>query len=393
MYSSSHIVKIVTPYTEIAGVSDNGEILVNKYKAFKRFYPIRVGFTLCLCFIIVACSGDSTLDNTKDDPIQITKSVSKMIERLEICIDPRIELINVVENAKSFKEKQLREPTMQQETSNYFLVYKNHPAIEMMQKLKTTGFTYTKPRLFILGYTNPPELKLLYPLKQTYPYNDWIPDEGKLAEFTQKLKDFYNDTKFGTFYHKHQADYERLLGVVSADFEKRDYIKLLEDYFGEKKDRYVFIYSPTSPGGFGGWIKTEGKTTAYSIMFSGYVPLVLHEFGHDFVNPVIDEFKEEINLYQNLLSPILRDLPSCYDNWLTVVNEHIIRAFTVRVTIMLDGEEAGKRILDSEVSNGFKYIIPIYERLKEYEVNRDKYPNFRSFFPRIIELFAELSSK
>jgi hypothetical protein len=59
---------------------------------------------------------------------------------------------------------------------------------------------------------------------------------------------------------------------------------------------------------------------------------------------------------------------------------------------MLDGEDAGKRALDNEVSNGFKYIIPIYERLKEYEANRDKYPDFHSFFPRIIELFAELSS-
>jgi hypothetical protein len=368
------------------------EILMNWYPTLKRFYPVKIGLILCLCLIIVACSGDSTTDSTKDDPIQITTTISKTIGRLEICIDPRIELINIVENAKSFKEKQLREPTMQQETSNYFLVYKNHPAVEMMQELKAMGFTYTKPRLFILGCTNPAELKPLYPLKQTYPYNDWIPDEGKLAEFTQKLKDFYNDTKFGMFYHKHQVDYERLPGVVSADFEKRDYVKLLEDYFGEKKYRYVFIYSPTTPGGFGSWISSEGKTTAYSIMFSGYVPLVLHEFGHDFVNPVIDEFKDEINQYENLLPPIQKDLPSCYNNWLTVVNEHIIRAFTARVETILDGEEAGKRALDNEVSNGFKYVIPIYELLKEYEANRDKYPDFRRFFPRIIGLFAELSS-
>ena len=366
--------------------------IMNRYNVLKQFYLIRIWIVLCLCFIFAACSDDSKTDNANDDPIQTTVAISKMIGRLEICIDPRIELINVVENVKSYKEKQLHEPTMQQETSNYFSYHKNHPAVEMMQELKTMGFTYTKPRWFILSYTNPPELMQLYPLKQTYFYNDWSPDEAKLAEFTQKLKDFYNDTKFGTFFHKHQTDYEKLLNVVSADFEKRDYVKLLEDYFGEKKDRYVFIYSPTSPGGSGLWIETERKVTVYSIMFSGYVPLVLHEFGHSFVNPITDGFREEIDRYQNLFSSIRQDLPNYYDSWFIVVNEHIIRAFTARVTAMLDGEDAGKKALDNEVSNGFKYIIPIYERLKEYEVNRDKYPDFHSFFPRIIELFAELSS-
>lgn len=356
----------------------------------KPFNPVLVAFSLC--FVIFACSDEENYPPANDDPVQTAEAISQMIGRLEVRVDPRIELINIVERAKSFEEKHLQEPTMQQEISNYFLHYKDHPAVEMMQVLEAMGFTYTKPRWFILGCSNPPELRQLYPIKQLYPYRDWIPDEESLSELILKLKDFYNDTKFGTFYCEHRENYEKLLDIVTADFKKHDYIKLLEDYFGVRKDEYVFIYSPTNPGGFGIWIEVEGKITIYSIMRNGDVSLVLHEFGHSFVNPVTDEFKEEIIQYQNLFPPIRQDLPVCYDSWWIAANEHIIRAFTARVVAIINGEVAGEQMLQRELSEGFKYVIPMYERLKEYEANRDKYPDFRSFCPRIVELFAELSS-
>ena len=359
-------------------------------------FPIRVLSVFCLCFVVGACSdkeGDSPA-NADDDPIQVAEAISETVGRLEVRVDPRIELINIVENAKSFEEKHLREPTMKQEISNYFMLYRDHPAVGMMQELRAMGFTYTRPRFFILGCTDPPELRQLYPLKQLYPYSHihWIPDEETLAEFRQGLRDFYNDAKFGTFYHEHQADYERLLDVVATDLRERDYITLIEDYFGMRKDEYVLVYSPISSGGFGIWIEAEGKITVYAIMPHGYVPWLLHEFGHTFVNPITDEFRDEIDQYHNLFPSIRNDLPSYYTDWYTAVNEHIIRAFTARMETILDGEEAGKWALERELSDGFKYIVPMYERLEEYEANRDKYPDFRSFYPRIVDLFAELSS-
>lgn len=359
-----------------------------------RYFPVRIIMMLCLCSAFVTCSdNDSNSPSVPDvDPIQNTEAIWKMVGRLEVRVDPRIELINVVENAKSFEEKYLREPTMRQETANHFFPYKDHPAVEMMQKLKAMGFTYTKPRFFALGCSNPPELRQLYPLKQIYPYNGLVPNDETLAEFILELQDFYNDSKFGTFYYKHQSDYIRLLDVVSEGFEKMDYIELLEDYFGMRKDEYVLIYSPTR-GGFGVWIKTKEKTTIYSIMSHGDVPLNLHEFAHSFVNPITDVFRDEINKYYNLFYAIQQDLPSYYDDWWIAVNEHIIRAFTARIQAIVNGETVGEQAIQREVSDGFGYIIPIYNLLKEYEANRDKYPNFYSFYPRIIELFDELSRK
>ena len=46
--------------------------------------------------------------------------------------------------------------------------------------------------------------------------------------------------------------------------------------------------------------------------------------------------------------------------------------------------------LREERSIGWIYIEPVYALLKEYEANRDEYPDFRSFYPRILDLFALL---
>ena len=49
--------------------------------------------------------------------------------------------------------------------------------------------------------------------------------------------------------------------------------------------------------------------------------------------------------------------------------------------------------MGGEEREGFQYVRPIYELFKEYEAHRDIYPDFRSFYPRILDLFAELLSE
>jgi len=42
--------------------------------------------------------------------------------------------------------------------------------------------------------------------------------------------------------------------------------------------------------------------------------------------------------------------------------------------------------------NGFGYIVPIYDLLKEYESSRSKYLGFRNFHAKIFDLFDQLSA-
>ena len=105
----------------------------------EQFCSIRIWVIIYLCFLFVSCSDDVTEINENGDPIQNTEAISQMAGRLEIRVDPRIEFISVVMKAESFEEKHLQEPTLKQEIANYFLPYKDHPAVEMVRKLRA-GF-------------------------------------------------------------------------------------------------------------------------------------------------------------------------------------------------------------------------------------------------------------
>lgn len=106
----------------------------------------------------------------------------------------------------------------------------------------------------------------------------------------------------------------------------------------------------------------------------------------------MEQADAEIQRYSNLYTPIERQMrKKAYDNWPTTVNEHLIRAITVRLTARVISPEAGQRALKTERQHGFLYIDALVDRLVEYEANRDRYPTLESFFPRLISVFAELS--
>ena len=77
-------------------------------------------------------------------------------------------------------------------------------------------------------------------------------------------------------------------------------------------------------------------------------------------------------------------LPFGYTDWETSLNEHIIRALTSRFSY-LENNLSGKNALLKEKEDGFIYIDKLFEKLEEYEDNRDKYPTIDSFYPELIK--------
>ena len=84
------------------------------YPVLGRKFLIKRLAVFYLCFAVASCSDEESnpLENLNegDDPIQAVEAISETVGRLEIRVDPRIELINIVESAKLFEEKRLQEP-------------------------------------------------------------------------------------------------------------------------------------------------------------------------------------------------------------------------------------------------------------------------------------------
>jgi hypothetical protein len=83
-----------------------------------------------------------------------------------------------------------------------------------------------------------------------------------------------------------------------------------------------------------------------------------------------------------------------YNNWITCVNEHIIRAINIRLNGLYLDVEKSKKLLHEELRrNRFIYIEPLIEKLKEFEKQRDEnHITFSDFYPELLILFDSLQN-
>jgi hypothetical protein len=184
---------------------------------------------------------------------------------------------------------------------------------------------------------------------------------------------------------------------------------MLEDYMGTAKESYAVILNPLL-GSFniGSQVVREDRTTAiFNISgpktldeegnpvfgsTDGIRNLIWHGFAPSFTNPLVAEHKEAIDRHAHLFEPMKERMArSGYPHWDICVDEHVVRAINIRLNAMGISEAEAQRLLESDLRAGFTYVTHLTERLKEYEDNRDAYPTLGHFFPRIVELFAEMS--
>jgi hypothetical protein len=235
--------------------------------------------------------------------------------------------------------------------------------------------------------------------------------EEKLKAFTQALRAFYKDTHFNEFYHENRKLYNQLITSVKDSIGNTDYPNLIENCYGVKQNSYIITISPLMHNG-GLADNDQVKPNVYNIhsyigpqKLNGGAPvfdkryllqeLILHEFSHLFVNPIIDKYYSQLDKYSSLLKPIAADmLNHGYDNWKATLYEHFVRACTIRMAGKLFGKDVADKAIKVDVErNKFIYLKDILPLLEKYESERDKYKTLDEFFPVFVEMFEKLSKQ
>ena len=83
-----------------------------------------------------------------------------------------------------------------------------------------------------------------------------------------------------------------------------------------------------------------------------------------------------------------------YSNWVTVVNESLVRAAVI--CYMLDNgysKEAVRKEMNEQLQRNFRWVPGLVRTLRKYERDRHLYPNLESFYPQIIRFFHEYVAK
>jgi large-conductance mechanosensitive channel len=346
------------------------------------------------------------LSKCNDEPTNIIVDTRNPHEIINIKVDPRMELLSIIQHYTSWAEKHHTklEFAYKNEIDNYFKNYGQHPAVQKSEILTNSGFSYDAPATFVLYHSDLPEFK------QIVPYSSYLigraGGESNLIDFANKIREFSDTTNFMEFFNSHKNYYFEIENDINETIGVYNYIKLLEDYYGESKRSYNII--PTQlfqSGGYGPEITTSEGKDIYNICGTQTVifgkpnfgnqdnllGIILHEFSHSFVNPITEKNTNEINKYSKLMDPIKDKMQQmAYGNWLTCVNEHLVRANTIRFFVKLRENIIKENYLESEYQKGFIYIKKLDTLLDEYEKYRDVYTTYESFYPKIIELFKSL---
>ena len=116
--------------------------------------------------------------------------------------------------------------------------------------------------------------------------------------------------------------------------------------------------------------------------------LSIHEFGHSFVNPVIDQLPVGmIETSTNLYEPLRPSMePQGYANWLSCVYEHFVRAGEVMIAQKMGSKADADRLLNSYIKErNFIYLPLILQELRKYDQNRN-YPYLKAVESAIIRI-------
>jgi len=331
---------------------------------------------------------------------------------LRVEVDPRHELISIVHYISGFTIEGWQLKTgldfdYARAAEAWFSPHRNHPAVKRFEELSKSGFTLSVPMAAMLHVSDPPDLILIHALPERTARRGG--GEESFREFMALLGDFAVTARFAEFRSIHQAAYTSMVSGYREKLGGRDYVGHLERYMGYPQHSYNVILNPLlGPFNIGSRIRHEdGLSDIYNISgpksveqgqpvfgsADGIRNLIWHEFAHSYTSPLVEEHREALEESSALFEPMKAYMArSGYPVWTNCVDEHIVRAINIRLCDREISAEEAQRLLDMDLKNGFVFVPPLLELLKEYEAGRIQYPRLDHFFPRITALFAERAS-
>ena len=247
---------------------------------------------------------------------------------------------------------------------------------------------------FYLHYSNFVLALVNFPNAKVTSDNKFVSQFASLEEaqqFTTALNDFYSEIDFGKFLEKYKPFYNRMISEVSQNMPHENFITEMEHFFGKSVENYNLYPSLTMPFSsgfavgtsdsvgnvFGSFSKPENieDLSGLQLGFSNSVSLrtiCIHEFGHSFVNPAVDQVDAQIiQSKENFFDPIKNKMSEQgYNQWKICLYEHFVRANEVIVAKLLGDNQKATEILTDNVNNrAFVYLPQIIEKLEFWYYN------------------------
>lgn len=330
------------------------------------------------------------IKNKKSIPLNM---ISSSKENLTICVDPRIELLMVVQYLSGYGEKYkgtlVKESTdYSQAINEYFGSYKEHKAVQYFKELSAKKFTYDIPIEGML-YTGD-----LLDLQNVGIISEKIKlriGDREYIEFIRLLNDFAKETNFNSFYEENQAYYKGLVDQVTQTNTWSNKIKEVEKYLKLTGNQYYIVISPLSIGGYGIEIEDHiGETKNY--YYVGGCDLSSKDYDKVFDNLIrnmIIDRTVDINLYETYkyadrYNKMNSGIKKQYTSWETCMKHYFETAVNIRLIVRSGGQKQAEELIKSEEAKGFVAMGALCKKLEQYEKASSKYTSFDEFYPILL---------
>ncbi len=360
-----------------------------------------ISFYASICILLVSITCKPITGNQEK-----TEAISSSIT---ISVDPRIELFSTIHRLAEtgqYNENEL--PGYIADVEAWFGPYRDHEAVQLAIQLREThNLDGNSPMALAAYLTDPPALEGRASLNP--PPEDLDPrwTSDVIPAFLEAARKFAVETNFNRFFEAHRSLYGQAVFNLQTTLKGKDILPWFKEYFGYQPDDYAIILGLQNGScNYGSSVTLEdGKREFQSILGASqpditgapqypadwYIPTIVHEFCHSYVNPLVDQYREMLRESGELMFPSHKEKlsQSGYNYWHVMMYEYLTRACVVRYIYANEGSIAASRRMKWDERYGFPAIEGLVDLLNDYENQRDKYPHLEAFMPVIAEYFNQ----
>lgn len=337
----------------------------------------------------VVVEDKDTTDN--GDEYIFEKPITENLgEGLVLAIDPKIESAYLVFEMVAYDTgfSQYGDSAYMLNQVNHFREFKNHEVFEIARRMGKNGFQYDAIPSALHFYDDDSKLREGIVLDEQI-----LQRAGGIEEidaFVNALVDFRKVSDYDSYFKSNNSFYENAMVVAKHNIEKSGLYDEFLKHYGYQKGSIRITITPDTMGGYGCSNTYDDHTDMMPTLAvisdeKRYAKFLLHEFSHPYVNPQTEVREDVVKKTENLFTPIKDQMArQAYNMWEVCLNEHIVRANTIYMMSSLYGGDIAEQLIQEEIKKGFVYIEPIYESIKNYENNRDKYKDFTIYFDTLM---------
>jgi hypothetical protein len=311
----------------------------------------------------------------------------------EVTYSKNIELFGIAGNLTPLWEETKPNFPFAVQAREQFMPFKDHRGVKYAQKLiKKRGRRYLGLYAFYLS--DLPEAKFDYPS---------LPFFAKLLikRSIPQIRDFYYASDFEQFWRENAAYYDKLKLSIEEKIKNVDIPTLFGDYFGQKMDHHVLIFTPQMARfKMGQLVKSRGETKVYVVFGPRekekngdyfiqaqdlLINIVFFEFSRLYTSDVLEKQEKLLKQYDHIHKKFKNKVTRKeLRSWSRFFYDNLFRAVQSRLVLQSYDKQTSLAVLERSSRGDFMLVPLLYELLSEYEKNRKVYKNFASFMPDLL---------